>query len=95
MSTRLQPGNAAPDFTLPAASGDHITLSDFTGKRVIVYFYPAAMTPGCTTQAIDFTAHLDEFEEAGLQSTGDLPRSRRQAAKVRRQGIVDPDSALR
>ena len=38
MSTRLQPGNAAPDFTLPAASGDHITLSDFTGKRVIVYF---------------------------------------------------------
>ena len=73
MSTRLQPGNAAPDFTLPAAGGDQITLSNFTGKRVIVYFYPAAMTPGCTTQAIDFTAHLDEFEEAGYKVLGISP----------------------
>ena len=56
-----------------AAGGDQITLSNFTGKRVIVYFYPAAMTPGCTTQAIDFTAHLDEFEEAGYKVLGISP----------------------
>ena len=73
MSTRLQAGNAAPDFTLPAANGNRITLSGFVGKRVIVYFYPAAMTPGCTTQAVDFTAHLSEFEEAGYEVLGISP----------------------
>ncbi|WCC79369.1 thioredoxin-dependent thiol peroxidase [Cutibacterium equinum] len=73
MSTRLQPGNEAPDFTLPAADGSQITLSDFAGKRVIVYFYPAAMTPGCTTQAVDFTAHLADFEGAGYSVLGISP----------------------
>ncbi|MDO4413367.1 thioredoxin-dependent thiol peroxidase [Cutibacterium sp.] len=73
MSTRLQPGNAAPDFTLPSAAGNQITLSDFAGKRVIVYFYPAAMTPGCTTQAVDFTAHLDDFSNAGYEVLGISP----------------------
>ncbi|MGK2310174.1 thioredoxin-dependent thiol peroxidase [Cutibacterium sp. V947] len=73
MSTRLQPGNAAPDFTLSAADGNQITLSDFAGKQVIVYFYPAAMTPGCTTQAVDFTAHLDDFTTAGYDVLGISP----------------------
>ena len=73
MSTRLEPGNAAPDFTLPAADGNQITLSDFAGKQVIVYFYPAAMTPGCTTQAVDFTTHLDDFEGAGYEILGISP----------------------
>ena len=50
---RLAPGDPAPDFTLVTDTGDEVTLSDLRGKKVIVYFYPAAMTPGCTTQACD------------------------------------------
>ena len=48
---RLVPGDPAPDFTLPDSDGHEVSLSEFRGQRVIVYFYPAAMTPGCTTQA--------------------------------------------
>src|SRR4051812_50134314 len=55
-SVRLAPGDPAPDFTLPDAEGKPVTLSSYRGRRVIVYCYPAALTPGCTTQAVDFTA---------------------------------------
>ena len=59
--TRLDAGDPAPAFTLPDADGRAVSLSDFAGQRVIVYFYPAALTPGCTTQAVDFTAAMDDL----------------------------------
>ena len=58
VTTRLADGDPAPAFTLPDADGHDVSLSDFSGSRVIVYFYPAAMTAGCTTQAVDFTAAM-------------------------------------
>ena len=73
MTTRLSAGDAAPDFTLSDADGQQVSLSDFAGQRVIVYFYPAAMTPGCTTQAVDFTAAMDDLSAAGLHVLGVSP----------------------
>ena len=73
MSERLEAGTSAPEFALQNAEGETVSLTDFPGQKVIVYFYPAAMTPGCTTQAVDFTAHLDEFEEAGYKVLGISP----------------------
>lgn len=64
MTTRLSAGDAAPPFSLTDADGQTVSLSDFAGKKVIVYFYPAAMTPGCTTQAVDFTAALPELDDS-------------------------------
>ena len=64
---RLEPGTPAPDFTLPDADGTPVTLSDLRGRKVIVYFYPAAMTPGCTTQATDFTESLESLHDAGYE----------------------------
>jgi peroxiredoxin Q/BCP len=61
MSVRLQPGDPAPAFTLPDADGKPVTLSSFAGRRVILYAYPAAMTPGCTKQACDFRDSLDSL----------------------------------
>ena len=69
----IQEGKLAPLFSLKDVTGKTVSLKDFRGKHVIVYFYPAAMTPGCTTQAVDFTAHLDEFEEAGYKVLGISP----------------------
>src|SRR4051794_41729882 len=63
---RLSPGDLAPDFTLPDAEGKPVSLSSYRGRRVIVYCYPAALTPGCTTQAVDFTAAAGELAEAGV-----------------------------
>lgn len=57
--SKLETGDAAPDFTLPDADGNEVSLKSFRGKRVILYFYPAAMTPGCTKQACDFRDNLD------------------------------------
>lgn len=73
MSDRLSPGDVAPAFSLPDADGRTVSLADYAGKRVIVYFYPAAMTPGCTTQAVDFTAAMDELSSAGLSVLGISP----------------------
>jgi peroxiredoxin Q/BCP len=70
MTTRLQPGDPAPDFTLPTDTGETVTLSDLRGSRVIVYFYPTAMTPGCTTQACDFSDSLDRLEAEGYTVLG-------------------------
>ena len=75
MEHRLAPGDTAPDFTLLDADGEPVSLADFAGHRVIVYFYPAAMTPGCTTQAIDFTAAVDDLDSAGLAVVGISPDS--------------------
>jgi len=70
---RLSPGDPAPDFTLPDADGNPVSLSSYRGRRVIVYAYPAALTPGCTTQAVDFTAAAGELAEAGLDIIGISP----------------------
>ena len=70
MTTRLQPGDPAPDFALPTDTGETVTLSDLRGGRVIVYFYPTAMTPGCTTQACDFSDSLDHLKAEGYTVLG-------------------------
>ncbi len=61
VSMTLTVGHKAPEFTLPDAAGQQHSLSDFAGKKVIVYFYPKAMTPGCTTQACDFRDNMAAF----------------------------------
>lgn len=71
--TQLAAGDPAPAFSLPDADGRVYSLSDFAGRSVVVYFYPAAMTPGCTTEAIDFTAARDDFLEAGMDIVGISP----------------------
>jgi Peroxiredoxin len=73
MSNRLQVGDLAPDFTLPTAGGGTFTLSEHRGRRVVVYFYPQATTPGCSTQAADFDAALEDFAAAGYEIVGVSP----------------------
>lgn len=78
---RLSPGDAAPDFTLPTSDGGSVTLSDLRGSHVIVYFYPAAMTPGCTTQACDFRDSLGSLQSAGYRVVGVSPDSPQKLAQ--------------
>lgn len=88
---RLEPGDVAPDFSLPDADGQQITLSSYRGQRVIVYFYPAAMTPGCTKQACDFTASLPALSESGYVVLGISPDAPAKLAKFRdKEGITFP-----
>jgi thioredoxin-dependent peroxiredoxin len=88
---RLAPGDAAPDFTLPDADGNEVSLSSLRGRRVIVYFYPAAMTPGCTKQACDFRDSLDSLAAAGFAVVGVSPDSPAKLAKFRdRDGLTFP-----
>ncbi|WP_214321598.1 thioredoxin-dependent thiol peroxidase [Nonomuraea sediminis] len=68
--TKLAQGDAAPDFTLPTADGNTVSLDDYRGKRVILYFYPAAMTPGCTKQACDFRDNLGQLTSEGYVVLG-------------------------
>jgi thioredoxin-dependent peroxiredoxin len=70
---RLAPGDTAPDFTLPDADGNPISLSMLHGTRVIVYFYPAAMTPGCTKEACDFRDNLDSLNAEVIGISPDPP----------------------
>jgi thioredoxin-dependent peroxiredoxin len=67
---RLSVGDTAPDFTLTSDTGDTVALKDLRGQKVIVYFYPSAMTPGCTTQACDFTDNLSSLKAAGYEVVG-------------------------
>ena len=83
MTDRLAPGDQAPDFTLPTDTGETITLSSLRGRKVIVYFYPAAMTPGCTKQACDFTDSLDSLKAAGYEVLGISPDKPEKLAKFR------------
>lgn len=83
---RLTVGNTAPDFTLSDDTGASVRLSDLRGRRVIVYFYPAAMTPGCTTQACDFTAAMTDFTSAGYTVLGISPDKPEKLAKFRNEG---------
>jgi peroxiredoxin Q/BCP len=81
--TRLSPGDTAPDFTLTTDTGEEVTLSGLRGRKVIVYFYPAAMTPGCTKQACDFTDSLSSLEAAGYTVVGISPDKPEKLAKFR------------
>ncbi|WP_327176003.1 thioredoxin-dependent thiol peroxidase [Streptomyces sp. NBC_01335] len=85
MSERLQPGDTAPAFTLPDADGKDVSLADHKGRKVIVYFYPKALTPGCTKQACDFTDNLDLLSGAGYDVIGISPDKPEQLAKFREQ----------
>ena len=69
-SERLQAGDPAPGFTLTDQDGASVSLADYAGQKVVVYFYPAAMTPGCTKQACDFRDNLGSLASAGYQVLG-------------------------
>ena len=100
MTTRLAPGDPAPDFTLADADGNDVTLGDLRGQRVVVYFYPAAGTPGCTKQACDFRDNLAEFNGAGLTVLGISPDKPAKLAKFRDAEqltfplLSDPDKSV-
>ncbi len=97
---RLSPGDTAPDFTLPTDTGEQVSLSALRGSKVIVYFYPAAMTPGCTKQACDFSESLDSLRDAGYEVVGISPDKPAKLAKFReRDGLgitlaADEDRAV-
>ena len=87
--TRLAPGDPAPEFTLTDDTGTEVSLSDLRGRKVIVYFYPAAMTPGCTKQACDFTDSLDSLQAHGYEVLGVSPDKPAKLAKFReRDGLT-------
>jgi len=98
--TRLAPGDTAPDFTLPDSDGAQVSLSGLKGQRVIIYFYPAAMTPGCTKQACDFRDSKKDLSDAGFAVLGISPDSPAKLARFRdRDGLTfpllsDPDHAV-
>jgi thioredoxin-dependent peroxiredoxin len=80
---RLEPGDLAPDFTLATDSGGTLSLKDLRGGKVVLYVYPAAMTPGCTTQACDFRDSLSSLHAAGYQVVGISPDPPAKLAKFR------------
>ena len=96
---RLAPGDQAPDFTLPDADGNQVSLASLRGQRVIIYFYPAAMTPGCTKQACDFRDSQADLSQAGFAVLGISPDSPARLAKFREKEslnfplLSDPDHA--
>ncbi|MFF7470505.1 thioredoxin-dependent thiol peroxidase [Streptomyces sp. NPDC008092] len=100
MSERLQPGDVAPDFTLPDADGNEVSLSAHKGRKVIVYFYPAALTPGCTKQACDFTDNLSLLADAGYDVLGISPDAPEKLGKFREKEnlkvtlLADPDKKV-
>jgi thioredoxin-dependent peroxiredoxin len=88
---RLAPGDTAPDFTLSDADGHQVSLSSFRGQQVIVYFYPAALTPGCTKEACDFRDNLSDLNHAGLAVLGISPDQPSKLAKFRdKEGLTFP-----
>ena len=97
---RLVPGDPAPDFTLPDADGHPVSLSSFRGQRVIVYFYPAALTPGCTKEACDFRDNLTGLNADGITVLGISPDQPSKLAKFRdKEGLTfpllsDPDHSV-
>ena len=97
---RLAPGDPAPGFTLPDADGNLISLSSLRGTRVIVYFYPAAMTPGCTKEACDFRDSLADLNSAGITVLGISPDKPAKLARFRDRDALtfpllsDPDHAV-
>ena len=100
MTERLSPGDTAPEFTLSDDAGKDVALGDFLGRKVIVYFYPAAMTPGCTKQACDFSESLDSLRGAGYEVLGISPDKPEKLAKFRERDALtltllsDPDKEV-
>jgi peroxiredoxin Q/BCP len=98
--TQLQPGDAAPAFTLPDADKQPVSLADYAGCRVIVYFFPAAMTPGCSLEAVDFDAAVGDLSAAGYRVLGISPDSPDKLAKFRERDhlrfplLADPDRGV-
>ena len=99
-TTRLETGSTAPDFTLRDQDGEDVSLAGLRGRKVILYFYPAAMTPGCTTQACDFRDSISSLQGAGYTVVG---VSRDEPAKLREfrerdaltfELLSDPDHAV-
>ncbi len=89
--SRLEPGQPAPAWTLPTADGGQLALSDLAGRKVILYVYPAAMTPGCTTQACDFRDNLGVLQEAGYAVVGISPDAPAKLARfVEEEGLTFP-----
>jgi peroxiredoxin Q/BCP len=100
VTDRLSPGDSAPDFTLTDDTGGSVSLKDLRGQKVIVYFYPSAMTPGCTKQACDFTDSLDSLKAAGYAVLGISPDKPEKLAKFRERDsltitlLSDPDRSV-
>ena len=97
---RLSPGDTAPDFTLSDDTGSEVSLADLRGRKVIVYFYPAAMTPGCTKQACDFSESLESLRGHGYEVLGISPDAPAKLATFRERDelgirlLSDPDKAV-
>lgn len=97
---KLEPGDKAPAFTLLDDEGNKVTLSTFKGSRVLLYAYPAAMTPGCTTQACDFRDSLDSLKAAGIVVLGISPDKPEKLAKFKVRDsltfplLSDPDKKV-
>jgi peroxiredoxin Q/BCP len=98
--TRLEPGDSAPDFSLPTDDGKTLSLRDLRGRKVVLYAYPAAMTPGCTKQAGDFRDSLASLTSAGYQVVGISPDSPAKLAKFRERDsltfplVADQDKSV-
>lgn len=99
-ASRLETDDTAPAFSLSDDTGATVSLGDFAGRRVVLYAYPAAMTPGCTTQACDFRDSLDELAAAGVSVVGISPDKPEKLAKFRERDsltfplVSDPDRAV-
>ena len=89
--SRLSPGDPAPHFTLPADDGSTVSLDDLRGSKVVLYVYPAAMTPGCTKQACDFRDDLSVFADAGYRVLGLSPDPPAELARFKAaEGLTFP-----
>ncbi|AVT30251.1 MULTISPECIES: thioredoxin-dependent thiol peroxidase [unclassified Plantactinospora] len=85
---RLAPGDAAPDFALPTDTGETLSLKELRGRKVVLYAYPRAMTPGCTTQACDFRDSLASLQAAGYEVVGISPDTPAELAKFRERDAI-------
>lgn len=88
---RLQPGSPAPDFTLPSDGGEEVTLSALRGAPVVIFFYPKAMTSGCTVEACEFRDRLTDFSADGVTVLGISPDPVRRLERFReKEGLTFP-----
>lgn len=89
--TRLETGTPAPSFTLTSDKGETVSLGDFSGRKLIIFFYPAAMTPGCTKEACDFRDSLEPLRAAGYDIVGISPDSSAKLAQfVTKESLMYP-----